>query len=149
MGTHLDVAAEQWSFFTHDGLDDNSLSKSRTVDAVLVTKCDGKALSMVSLVPRRHGLEAWRVLKEEYEGTGGNRTAALLRGIFNPRARWCKDEKNEGGDDGEMLSSWETDVAQYRVAAGADLRQAVWMAIVMEHAAAAHFDLLKVVHGKS
>ena len=88
MGTHLDVAAEQWSFITHDGLDDNSLSKSRTVDAVLITRCDGKALSMVSLVPRRHGLEAWRVLKEEHEGTGGNRTAALLRGIFNPRARW-------------------------------------------------------------
>ena len=45
MGTHLDVAAEQWSFITHDGLDDNSLSKSRTVDAVLITRCDGKVLS--------------------------------------------------------------------------------------------------------
>ena len=70
MGTHLDVAAEQWSFIRHDGLDDNSLSIMRTVNAVLVTKFDGNALSMVSLVPRRHGLEAWRVFKAEQEGTG-------------------------------------------------------------------------------
>ena len=66
---------------------------------------------------------------------GGNRTAALLRGLFNPRARWGKDEKNEGRDDGEMLASWEKDVAQYRVAAGADLRE-VRMATMMEYAAA-------------
>ena len=29
---------------------------------MLVTKCEGNALSLVSLVPRRHGLEAWRVV---------------------------------------------------------------------------------------
>ena len=87
MGTHLDVAAEQSSFIRHDGLDDNSLLISKTVSALLITKCEGKALSLVSLVSRRHGFEAWRVLKEEYEGKGGNRTAVLLRGILNPRAR--------------------------------------------------------------
>ena len=76
MRTHLDVAAEQWSYITHDDLDDNSLSKSRTVNAVL--NCDGKDLSTVSPVPRRHGLEEWRV-QEKHEGIGGNRTAALLR----------------------------------------------------------------------
>ena len=40
---------------------------------------------------------------------------------------------------------WEKDVAQYRVAAGTDLQQAVQVATVMEHAPAAYRDLLKVV----
>ena len=53
------------------------------------------------------------MLKEEHEGTGGNRTAALLRGIFNPRVRLEK-MKNEGRDFGEMHAPWEK--------AGADLR---------------------------
>ena len=86
----MDVPAEQWSYLTHDGLDDNSLSKSRTVNAVL--NCDGKDLSRVSLVPRRHGLEEWRV-QEKHEGIRGNRTAALLGGIFNPLARLVKMKK--------------------------------------------------------
>ena len=103
--------------------------------AVLVTRCDGKVLSRFSMAPRRHGLEAWRVLKEEHEGTGGNRTAALLRGIFNPRVRLEK-MKNEGRDFGEMHAPWEKDVAQCRVAAGADLRQAVQMTTMMQYAAA-------------
>ena len=42
----------------------------------------------------------------------------------------------------EMHASWEKNVAQYR---GADLRQAVRMATVMENVAAAYCDLLKVV----
>ena len=73
------------------------------------------------------------MLKEEYEGKGGNRTAALLRGILNPRARWEKMD-SEGRDLCDMLASWEKGVAQYRVAAGKSLQQAVQLAIVMEHA---------------
>ena len=61
---HPDVAAEQTSFITHDALDANSVTMSKTVHALLITKCEGKALSLVSLVPRRFGLEAWRVVKE-------------------------------------------------------------------------------------
>ena len=82
MGSHLDVAAEQTSFITHDCLDANSVTITKTVHAKLIRKCEGKALSLVSLVPRRFGLEAWRVLKEEYEGNGGNRTAALFERIL-------------------------------------------------------------------
>ena len=47
-------------------------------------KCEGKALSVVSLEPARNGLECWRQLKELYEGRGGSRVAALLRGILLP-----------------------------------------------------------------
>ena len=59
MGTHLDVTAEQSSFISHD------LLICKTVHALLITKCEGNALSLVSVVLRRHGLEAWRVLKQE------------------------------------------------------------------------------------
>ena len=52
---------------------------------------------------------------------------------------------SEGRDLGDMLGSWEKDVAQYRIAAGADLQQAVQVATVIEHAPAAYRDLLKVV----
>ena len=110
MGAHLDVAAEQTSFITHDGLDSNSVTMSKTVHALLIRKCEGKALSLVSFVPRRFGLEAWRVLKEGYEGTSGNRTAALLRDILDPSARHEKMH-SEGRDLGDMLASWEKDVA--------------------------------------
>ena len=128
---------------TH-GLDDNSLLMSKTVRTLLITKCVGRARSLVSLVHRRHGFEAWRVLKEEYEGKGGNRIAPFLRGILNPRAR-RENMNSEGRDFGDMRASREKDVAQYSVAAGADLKQAVYAATVMEHAAAAYRDLLKVV----
>ena len=52
---------------------------------------------------------------------------------------------SEGSDHGDMLASWKKDVAQYRVAAGTDLQQAVQEATLMEHAPATYRDLLKVV----
>ena len=52
---------------------------------------------------------------------------------------------SEGRDLGDVLASWEEDVARYRIAAGADVQQqAVQVAIVMEHVPAAYRDLLKV-----
>ena len=52
---------------------------------------------------------------------------------------------SEGRDLADMLASWEKDVAQYRIAEGADLQQAVRVATVMEHTPTAYRDLLKVV----
>ena len=49
---------------------------------------------------------------------------------------------NDGRDFGEMHASCEKDFAHYRVAAGADLRQAVQVTTVMAHAPA-YRDLLK------
>ena len=37
----------------------NTLLVSRTVRTLLFTTCQGKALSVVALVLRRHGFEAW------------------------------------------------------------------------------------------
>ena len=82
--------------------------------------------------------------KEEHDAKGGSRTAAFPRGSLNPRATLEK-MYSEGCDLSDMLASCEKDVAQYIVAASADLQQAVQVATVMEHARAAHRDLLKVV----
>ena len=87
----------------------------------------GQSVVLVSQVPRRHGLEAWRLLKEEYEGQGGNRTAALLRTILNPRAR-RERMHSEGRDLGDILFSWEKDVAQCGMPAGATLQQILQVA---------------------
>ena len=69
-------------------------------------------------------MEAWRFLKEDYECKGGIRTAALLRGILDhvPDGRRCTAR------DATLVTcsgSWGKDVAQYRIAAGADLQQVV------------------------
>ena len=146
-GTHLNAAAEQSLFIRHDGLDDNSLLISKTVHALLITKCRCKALSLVSLAPRRHGfegIEAWRVLKEEY---GGQRWKSHSSALERHPQPTCQIEKmhSERRDLGDMLASWKKDVAQNRVAAGTDLQRAVQEATVMEHAPAAYGDLLKVV----
>ena len=45
-----------------------------------------------------------------------------------------------------MLASWEKDVALCRIAAGADLQQAVQVATIIKRAPAAYRYLLKVVH---
>ena len=58
----------------------------RQLYAILVVKLEGKALGIVQLVGRGEGLVAWCQLKLEYEGKSGNRQAALVRGILNPRA---------------------------------------------------------------
>ena len=57
-------------------------------------KLEGKALGIVQLVNKGEGLEAWRHLKLEYEGKSGNRLAALLRVILNPRAAWEADTRD-------------------------------------------------------
>ena len=91
MGAHLDVAAEQLSFITHDGLDTNSVTISKTVHTLLITKCQGKALSLVSLVPRRFGLEARRVLKVEYEGKKWHSHSSARERYSQPTCHMAKD----------------------------------------------------------
>ena len=67
-----------------------------------------------------------------------------LRGIFNPRAR-CEKMHSEGRDLRDIFASCERDVAQHRIATGADFQKPVQVASVVEHAPAAYRDLLKGV----
>ena len=119
MGAHLDAAAEQTSFIDFEGLDAHSLLARRAVHA-LVCHQVWRESSFSGFPARRHPLEAWPVITCEYQGKAGNRMAAFLRGVRNPRARW-KKMYSERRDLGDMLASREKYVAQCRVAAGADL----------------------------
>ena len=76
---------------THDGLDANSVTVSITVHALLITKCEGKVLSLVSLDPRRFRLEAWWVLEEGYEGKVdiGQQRSWEVSSIHVPDGRRC------------------------------------------------------------
>ena len=79
---------------------------ARALFSLLVAKCEGKAFGIVQLGPKGNGLEAWRRLKDAYEGRSGNRLAAMLRGILNPRERWTRDSDNNR-EFLESLNDWE------------------------------------------
>ena len=88
-GRHLDVASQSTHPIANTTLDAEVQSISRQLYAILVVKLEGKALGIVQLVGTQEGLEAWRQLKLEYEGKSGNRQAALLLEVLNPRAYSC------------------------------------------------------------
>ena len=54
-------------------------------------------------------------MKDEYEGRSGNRLAAMLRGILNPRERWTRDSDNNQ-EFLESLNDWEILTGEYRAA---------------------------------
>ena len=62
IGARLEIAAEQTAFITNEGVDALAVVVSRTVHALLITKCERTALFQVSSGLRRQGFEAWRVL---------------------------------------------------------------------------------------
>ena len=72
----------------------------------------GKALGIVQLVGKGEGLEAWRQLKVEYEGKSGNRQAALLRRLLNPRA-------------GGRVAEQEKTIILNRTASGVDISDGI------------------------
>ena len=93
-----------------------------------------KALGIGQLVGKGEGLEAWRQLKLEYEGKSGNRQAALLRGILNPRAAWEADTR----DGRSVVESLNRTIGLYRTASGVDLA-----ATVLEHSPESYQNILK------
>ena len=90
---------------------------ARALFSLLVAKCEGNAFGIVQLCPKGNGLEAWRRLKDQYEGRSGNRLAAMLRGILNPRERWTRDSENNRAFL-ESLNDWEILTSEYRAASG-------------------------------
>ena len=111
-----------------------------------VVKLDGKALGIVQLVGKGEGLEAWRQLKLEYERKSGNRHAALLRGILNPRAGWEVDAR-DGRSVVESLNRWEKTNSLYRTASGVDISDGILAATVLlsEHPKASPFQCARIV----
>ena len=105
---------------------------SRQLYAILVVKLEGKALGIVQLVNKGEGLEAWRQLKLECEGKSGNRQAALLRGILNPRAAREADTR-DGRSVVESLNRWEKTIGLNQTAGVVDISDGILAAMVLEH----------------
>eukprot|EP00959_Pyramimonas_sp_CCMP1952_P442597 9265438-Pyramimonas_sp.AAC.1 len=61
---------------------------------------------MVTLAGRHEGFVAWRAIKNVCEPGVGNRFAAMLSGLLNPR--WG-DQKPVA----DQLVDWDNDVARY------------------------------------
>ena len=108
----------------------------------LVVKLDGKALGTVQLVGMGEGLEAWRQLMLKHKGKSGNRQAALLRGILNPRAGWEADAR-EGRSVVESLDRWEKTISLCRTASGVDISDGILAATVLEHSPENYQNILK------
>ena len=96
---------------------------------------------MYSFCLKGNDLEAWRRLKDEYEGRSGNRLAAMLRGILNPRERWNRDSDNNR-EFLESLNDWEILIGEYRAASGENVSDRVLIATILEHAPSRYQDIL-------
>ena len=131
-GRHLDAAAASTLQIVNTTLETEVQTISRQLHAILMVKLEGKALGIVPLVNKGEGLEAWRQLKLEYEGKSGNRQAAVLRGILNPRAAWEADTR-DGRSVVESLNRWEKTIGLNRTASGADISDGILAATVLEH----------------
>ena len=114
---------------------------ARALFSLLVAMCEGKAFGIVQLCPKGSGLEAWRRLKDEYEGRSGDRLAAMLRGILNPRERWNRDSDNNR-EFVESLNDWEILIGEYRAARGENVSDRVLIATILEHAPSRYQDIL-------
>ena len=141
-GRQLDAAAASTLPIVSTTLEAEVQTISRQLYAILVVKLEGKALGIVQLVGKREGLEAWRQLKLEYEGKSGNRHAALLRGILNPKAAWEADTR-DGRSVVESLNRWEKTIGLYRTSSGVDISDGILAATVLEHSPESCQSILK------
>ena len=130
MTQQMEIAAAHVGPIDLSGMTDVNLRLTKSLYALLVSSTESRAIALVRFTPTKNGLEAWRLLKKEYEAHGGAITAAMLRGILNPRHRW-EHMNNQGKDINELLQMRERDVAHYKIATGSDIDGAILVAIVL------------------
>ena len=140
----MSTAAMHGTEVSLQGVEQLVTETARALFSLLVAKCEGKAFGIVQLCPKGNGLEAWRRLKDEYEGRSGNRLAAMLRGILNPRERWNKDS-DVNKEFLESLNDWEILIGEYRAASGENVSDRVLVATILEHAPARYQDILRAI----
>ena len=107
-----------------------------------MVKLEGKAPGIVQLVNKGEGLEAWRQKKLEYEGKSGNRQAALMRRILNPRAAWEADTR-DGRSVVESLNRWEKTIGLHKTTSEMNISDGILVATVLEHSPASYQNILK------
>ena len=103
----------------------------KIIYAVLLTKTEGKAFSIVHLTKRGAGAEAWRLLHAVYAGSSGARLGNVVRDAACPRERWLAD-LNAGKDFLASMIRWEIKVAAYDVASGDKISEAVRVATIVD-----------------
>ena len=81
----------------------------KIIYAVLLTKTEGKAFSIVHLTARRARAEAWRLLRADYVGSSGARLGNMVREVVCPRDQRLADV-SAGKDFLTSLIEWEIKV---------------------------------------
>ena len=103
---------------------------AKQLHAWLISRCGGKALSLVLQSPNYNGLESWRRLCAEYEPHIGGRFAAMLRSLLNPK--WA-DEMRTGKSFQQCIIDWENSQARCTQQSGKTLDSDIQIATLLEH----------------
>ena len=129
----LEVAEAQTAPFSTAGASPDAIRLGKITCAVVLTKTDGKAFSIVHLTSRGAEAEAWRRLHTEFAGSSGARLGNMVRDVVCPREHWLADV-NAGKDFLTSLIEWEIKVAACDVASGHKISEGVRVATIMCHA---------------
>ncbi len=78
MVDYMDAAKNEINKIDNVSLSQDAINRSKALCALLIARCEGQALAIVTLAWRWHGFEAWRLLKRRYEGKQGSKIAATL-----------------------------------------------------------------------
>ena len=87
----LEVVEAQTAPISMVGASPEKIRLDKNIYAVLLTKTEGKAFSIVLLTARRAGAEAWRLLRAEYAGSSGARLGNMVREVVCRRDQWLAD----------------------------------------------------------
>ena len=114
-------------------LDVEHTEKSKILYGILCQCCEGRALTLLKLVGRGCGIEAWRLLLVEYEPRASVRIAQMLSGILQPKF------SNNLQSFQLELTQWKIMVAKYEGVASSGvvvhkLDDTVKIATVLGHA---------------
>eukprot|EP00972_Heterocapsa_arctica_P115025 16445648-Heterocapsa_arctica.AAC.1 len=100
----MGLAEAQTTFIDYEAMTEPTRQRARFLYSMFIQVLSGRAMSVLRLVPRYNGFEAWRQLVREYEPDSPLRLAAMLRSLMAPkfgdnfRAQWM---------------TWERQVAEY------------------------------------
>ena len=81
----LEVAEAQIAAISMVGASPKAIRLGKIIYAVLLTKTEGKAFSIVHLTPRGARAEAWRLLRAEYANSSGAKLGNMVREVVCPR----------------------------------------------------------------
>ena len=136
----LDEAARTAEIVANDVLTEGAADMSRKLYAILVQLLRGRSLNMARQTGRGQGLELWRMLCREYEGSVGARTPAILMGIL--QTPW--QTKAVAQDFLFALTEWELQIADYEQQSSERVSQGTKVATVLRHAPAAVREILRM-----